>query len=218
MTSGMTTAADAAIADYLDDLRDATADLPRERRRELVRDIEAHIATARAELDDPWSEAEVRTLLDRLGSVEEIAAAEGAEPEAPPAESPDRTWREPAAIVLLLFGGFIAGFGWVAGVFLLWWSPKWSTFDKLLGTLVLPGGLVTSFLATSLFVGQSAISTSDDATCEGFATVGPTTTHVFRQLSDCGSGPSTAVIVLLVLGALTPLMTAAYLAVAARRA
>ena len=47
-----------------------------------------------------------------------------------------------AALVLLLIGGLIVPFvGWFAGVILLWSSAAWSTRQKLLGTLVFPGGL-----------------------------------------------------------------------------
>jgi hypothetical protein len=48
--------------------------------------------------------------------------------------------REVAAVVLLLIGGFIFLAGWVAGLVLLWGSPRWRWPDKLLGTLVWPFG------------------------------------------------------------------------------
>ena len=47
-------------------------------------------------------------------------------------------------ITLLLIGGFFAGIGWVLGAFLLWRSHSWTVRDKLIGTLLWPGGLVTS--------------------------------------------------------------------------
>jgi hypothetical protein len=50
--------------------------------------------------------------------------------------------KEWAAIILLLLRGFIVGLGWVAGLVLLWSSRAWSTRDKWVGTLVVPGGLV----------------------------------------------------------------------------
>ncbi len=46
-----------------------------------------------------------------------------------------------AAIILLLIGGFFFLVGWVVGAVLLWISPRWRFTDKLLGTLVWPGGL-----------------------------------------------------------------------------
>ena len=55
---------------------------------------------------------------------------------------------EIAAVLLLLLGGvfFLVGggfflVGWVVGCVLLWASPRWRWTDKLLGTLVWPGGL-----------------------------------------------------------------------------
>ncbi len=47
------------------------------------------------------------------------------------------------AAVLLLFGGIVFPvLGWLAGVVLLWASGRWTTAEKLLGTLVVPGGLL----------------------------------------------------------------------------
>jgi len=47
-----------------------------------------------------------------------------------------------AAIILLLCGGFFFLVGWVVGAVLLWISPRWRLADKLLGTVVWPGGLL----------------------------------------------------------------------------
>jgi hypothetical protein len=44
---------------------------------------------------------------------------------------------------LLLLGGFLFGVGWIAGLYGLWRSKVWSVGDKILGTLVWPGGLAT---------------------------------------------------------------------------
>ena len=38
----------------------------------------------------------------------------------------------------------MAGIGWLVGAWMLWWSKAWTTREKALGTLVFPGGLVTS--------------------------------------------------------------------------
>ena len=48
-----------------------------------------------------------------------------------------------AAIILLLFGGFVFGVGWLAGLILLWSSRNWNVKEKWLGTLVVPGGWAT---------------------------------------------------------------------------
>jgi len=49
--------------------------------------------------------------------------------------------RENVTIAWLLFGCLAFGVGWLVGVNLLWRSLTWSRSEKLLGTLVLPGGL-----------------------------------------------------------------------------
>ncbi|MFS8477807.1 MAG: hypothetical protein FWJ93_02315 [Micromonosporaceae bacterium] len=64
---------DALVDGYLSAVAQATADLPQSRREELLADLRAHIAQARAELDPP-TEAGVRTILERLGDPAAIAA------------------------------------------------------------------------------------------------------------------------------------------------
>jgi hypothetical protein len=80
-------------------------------------------------------------VLERLGEPAEIV--ESAIP--PGTEGAGRrgfqVW---AAIVLVLSGGFILpAIGWLIGVVLLWTSSAWTTREKLIGTLVIPGGLGT---------------------------------------------------------------------------
>jgi hypothetical protein len=127
-------------ADYLDRLRRAGRGLPPERLRELVADIEAHLSEA---IDPGASDAEALTVIDRLGEPEAIIAAEARRPDELPVRRGQREW---AAIVLLLLGGFIFGVGWFAGLILLWTSRFWTRREKWIGTLVIPGGLATSFV------------------------------------------------------------------------
>ena len=58
---------------------------------------------------------------------------------------PRRTWREPLAIFMLLFGGFVFYVGWIVGVALLLSSRVWRVKDKVLGVLIVPGGLLVPF-------------------------------------------------------------------------
>jgi uncharacterized membrane protein len=60
----MSSTADKLVEDYLKRLNAELRGLPRARRRELVEEISAHIAEARADLETE-DEAEIRTLLDR---------------------------------------------------------------------------------------------------------------------------------------------------------
>jgi hypothetical protein len=59
--------------------------------------------------------------------------------------APSRGLHEGAAVFLLLLGGFVFVVGWLAGAILLWTSRAWTTRDKLIGTLFIPGGLLTTF-------------------------------------------------------------------------
>ena len=165
------TAADRLVTDYLDRLDSELAGLPRIGRREVVDEIEAHIAEARAALA-PEDEVGVRNLLERLGDPAEIAA--DSQDRFGVRRTPTTTWREIGALILLPFGGLVLPvIGWFAGVILLWASDAWTTRDKLIGTLVLPGGLFGPFI---LFfaVGSSGGTTcaarpGESATCSGGA-------------------------------------------------
>jgi len=155
------TAADDAVDRYLDRLAQALKSVAPTRRDELVSEIIDHIVEARHELPDRDDETAVRNLLDRLGTPDEIAAAErepGDHPGPAPADGGDL--REKLAIVLLLVGGFFAGFGWLAGVVLLWLSPRWRDRDKLIGTLLIPGGLTTAFVLVAYVLGTSSMSSN----------------------------------------------------------
>jgi uncharacterized membrane protein len=126
------------VETYLNRLNAELADVPRGRRREIVDEIAEHIAEARADLPSPETEADVRTLLERLGDPADIAA-EARQRFGVSVARP--SWMEPTALVFLLVGGFFWGVGWLIGLVLLWLSAVWTTRDKVIGTLVVPGGL-----------------------------------------------------------------------------
>ena len=63
-----------------------------------------------------------------------------------PTPSGARRWHragglEVAAVILLVISGAAYLVGWFVGVGLLWASPRWRWTDKLVGTLIWPGGL-----------------------------------------------------------------------------
>ena len=131
------------IGAYLDRLEHELSDLPYSARREVLDEISAHIADMRVDLSAD-SEAEIRTLLDRVGDPSEIAA-----------EARDRfdvqhhrrSRLDVAAVVFLSIGSLVLPIvGWFVGVVLLWISEAWNTRDKVLGTLFVPGGLGTALL------------------------------------------------------------------------
>lgn len=61
--------------------------------------------------------------------------------------------REVAALLLLPFGGFLYLVGWLVGVAFLWTSDRWTSTEKLLGTLVLPFGYLPVLMLGS-FAGR----------------------------------------------------------------
>jgi hypothetical protein len=185
-------------ADYLRDLEREARRLPRDERRELVEEIRAHLAEA---IDPMMTDAEALTVLDRLGEPRDIVEAER------PDEGDRRDRRgthEWAAIILLLFGGFAFGVGWLAGLILLWSSRAWNTRDKLIGTLVVPGGLAAGFFASVFVIGVSG------QTCSGSG-AGPQ--HCTGGTSMAGEIALIALFAVLVLG---PIFTSVYLARRAR--
>jgi len=181
-------------SEYLDRLRKQAKCLSRARRRELLSEIEDHLARA---ISADGTEAQARTALDRLGEPEEIIAAEQ------PPEPDPRGTREWAAVFLLLLGFFVGALGWIVGVILLWSSRAWDTRDKLIGTFILPGGLVPvfAFLIIGFGYGESCTSTGNGQ-------------------KHCTGGPGTIVGILeaalLILLLLAPIATSIYLARRAR--
>jgi hypothetical protein len=189
--------------EYLRRLERAARTLPGERRRELVSEIESHLAEA---IGPDATDIQALDVIERLGPPGEIVEAEL------PARPADdgRTWREWTAVVLLPLGGFLLGVGWIAGVIFLWSSPRWTTRDKWIGTLVIPGGIATgvvAFLALAMASGSKCVSTAYSPGATDL------TTH-------CSPGPGTGVDVLLILMlavlVIAPIVAAVYLARRAR--
>jgi hypothetical protein len=196
---------DRIVDDYLRRLNAALKDLPKDRREELVEEIREHIEVGRAELGSE-TEAELRSLLDRIGDPSDIAA-----------DSADRLGVRPvrvglmeiAAVVLLPIGGVVVPFvGWVVGVILLWASKAWDLRDKLIGTFLLPGGLL---LPAYLLLGVG--STESCATIPGPAggTSGDEVTTCIQ------GGPAAWAIAAIVILVVAPIASAAYLAIRLHR-
>lgn len=214
----MMTATDARVVAYMRRLEAAATSLPPERRAELVDQIGDHIATRLAKLcDSGTGEDPVDLTLARLGEPEEIVAAAGDDPRAREPELVDqrqprrgRGWVEPAALVLLLLGGFVGGVGWIAGVVLLWMSSRWTVGEKLLGTLVWPGGLAAPVLFGALIASGTSTVCTSEAT--------PVGTTPGGSVPECGASSGDPLgIALFVLALLAPLVVAAVLGVRAAR-
>jgi hypothetical protein len=127
----MTTKADSLVDRYLKDLEAELADLPANRRRELLDEVGEHIVAARATLDTE-TEAGVRTVLERLGDPADIAAEARERFGVPVPVARQASPRLEAIALVLLVIPFL---GWVVGVVLIWVSRLWTTRDKLIGTL-----------------------------------------------------------------------------------
>jgi uncharacterized membrane protein len=197
--------------DYLKRLKKAAANLPRARRNELFGEIESHLNEA---IPAGASEAEALNVLERLGEPAEIVAEAGAG-QAPVARAGLNEW---LAIPLLLIGGFILIVGWFVGVVLLWTSRIWTVRDKLIGTLVVPGGL-----ATGVFLMTFAAASTGGESCVSSTTktVGPHGAKIVDTANQCtssGGGINYLVLVLLILLVVLPILTAIYLGRRATRA
>lgn len=158
-------------SDYLRRLRDAARGLSEADRRELLMEIEAHLAEATTAATP---DVEVLAVLERLGTPQEIVQAQAADaPDTPPRPGV----REWLAIALLLIGGVAFGVGWVVGVVLLWGSRVWSAREKWLATLVIPGGVAipTLLLLIATRTGATARDCTSHLTTASGATaaIGP---------------------------------------------
>jgi hypothetical protein len=183
---------DQLAADYLKRLRRAARTMPRARRRELLDEIGAHIAEARAAGTVP-----LQRVLDELGDPKDIAAT---------GSTGGRLGvREVAAVVLLLLGGFIFLAGWVVGLILLWASPRWRWPDKLLGTLVWPFGYAG--VLYGLLAGAFTNAANND---------GPFCGYGCTSTSQGGGMPTWLEVLILVAAFVPPIAVAIWLVLRAR--
>jgi uncharacterized membrane protein len=214
------TTLDKLVERYLKHLEVELDDHPRDRRSEIVDEIEGHIAEARAGLDHE-TEADVRNILEGLGDPADIAsdARERFEvkPQAPGARYKPG-WMEVGALVMLLIGGLVVPVvGWLVGVVLLWVSNAWNVRDKIIGTVFVPGGLGLSvFLLYSVEsgggIGLGTDCQVDPATGREFNCINQT-----DHVAGSTGGADILAIVLLVAIVATPFITTAYLTYRLRR-
>ena len=239
---------DQILADYLSRLRDAASVLPADRGNELIEEITAHIAEARAEGPSAVGDASaVRNILERLGDPADIVRTAAEPPfdaisaSHPASGIPESGYADagyPAgakedggrrggragaleitAVIFLLIGGVVIPFvGWVVGVILLWASPRWRGSEKLLGTLVWPGGLLAPVLLL-LGAGTAAVIPSAATSCSGgYTETGVSLTgrhfvrHVAGSCTATGGPPAwlaiSLAVILLIVAIAGPIFTA----------
>lgn len=172
------------VTEYLSALRRQAASLPESRRTELIEEIGAHIEGSLPEIP---SEAQIRNILDRLGTPEEIVDAELDDPQAlsePSAQpgSPMGPWtasgatqRAPLAtgdivgLTLLLLGGAVAlPVGYLIGTALVGASRRWSVLARVV-LVALP--CVVALVATALLAVEGMWDSPADLVSDPFETL-----------------------------------------------
>lgn len=102
--------------------------------------------------------------------------------------------------------------GWLIGLILLWSSRLWTTRDKLIGTLIVPGGIATAVWMVLVLTGTGASAQR----CSRFATQvgGVIRSRDVRCTSSAAPSitPTVWQIALIVFFVLGPIVSAVYLA------
>jgi len=159
--------AQAVVDSYMRDLKRELRALPRDRRKEILEDIEGHIDQSLGR-NGSAGEADARTVIDQLGDPSDIAA-----------EARERFGIQPSRFgALEIWALILLPFFWIVGVVLLWSSNAWTRKEKLIGTLVPPGGLWLFWMMFAL-----AVTSSDPC---GGSTINPRTGQVINQ--TCSGG------------------------------
>ena len=130
--------------DYLRRLDQVSWPLPGPERAELLAEIRGHLE---AGLTPGSTDADVRNLLDELGTPEDIVAAAQASPDGAPVTAmptpapqvPASPWGavEIIAVVALTLGAFVVPIiGPIVGIVLVWGSTHWTSREKTVATIL----------------------------------------------------------------------------------
>lgn len=240
----MTTNDDELVTRYLGRLSAAASALPADSRPELIDEITAHIAEARrAGPASSGGSSSVRNILERLGDPADIVRAAADHHASYPAgdttttselpglfagpvpggQSSGSGYAAPArlggleicAVIFLLIGGIVIPvIGWLVGVALLWVSPRWSRSDKLIGTLVWPGGLLAPVVLLAMAGLAAGVPTSVCTSSASSASSASVASSAGTLASSCTSSSTptwliaTIAVVLLALAVGGPIFTA----------
>jgi len=207
---------DRIVAGYLAQLELELGGLPGARRQEILDEIREHIEEARGRIPNE-SDSDVLNVLDRLGEPAEVASA----------ARPDSAASLPMSVAhgsiwtsgwLDIAAAVLTPVVWPVGVILLWMSSAWSVRDKLIGTLVPPGGYIGVFFGLPLFFligntgGSTCMSGTDAAgnpyhSCTGF----------MAQPAIVQFAVEALLLIAVVIWVLSPVFTGIYLAIQLRR-
>jgi uncharacterized membrane protein len=156
----MTTAArHPLVEDYLARLRAEADRLPADQARDLVADIDEHLDAA---LSRDAGEAEVRNVLERLGTPSELVTEAGGAPLLPTGAS--RFFASPTGAIICLLAAEILSpllpisvTLWIIGLVMMARATVWTAREKCLGFVGLGSGLPAAliFLAASLMSARS---------------------------------------------------------------
>jgi len=173
---------DPLVEDYLRRLDAAAYPLGDDRRGELMAGIREHIDAA-IDSGEVHDEASTRVLLDRLGDPAEIVAAArdedvGADTSYPQPGVAPVAYRRPGigleitAALFLTVGSVLFVVGWLVGVVLAWSSRRWTVGEKLLATLVFPGGPAFAIFLAGTVTGTVSCSSSSETDGLGGPAIG----------------------------------------------
>lgn len=150
------------VRSYLADLEVRLAHLPGEQSEEILFGVREHIAEAMDRGGQSTAE-----ILAGLGSPDDIAAGVAA-PDVPAqqgkAQTPVRTPLLESSLwvalttILLAFGGFLYIVGWFVGLAGLWMGTRWKIWEKIMGTVLFPGGVLGSIYIATLPVRSTLTS------------------------------------------------------------
>lgn len=121
------------IERYLSEVDEALGDLPPARRREILDDLRAHIRDALAAITDP-NEAAVRSILDRLGTPDQLARKARERIGIVDSLPEPETARRPGIFETIAV--VATAIIWPIGLVLVWISDRWRTRDKVIAAAV----------------------------------------------------------------------------------
>ncbi len=159
------------VRSYLAALEARLAHLPTDQSAEIMFGVREHIAEALERGGKSLSE-----VLASLGRPDDVLAGlPGSDTTALPAMQqpvPQQQPRPPyqsstfwlvATAILLPFGIFLAGVGYLFGLAGLWMGTRWKLWEKIAGTLLFPGGVLGAMYLSLLPVWNTPVDTRSGA-------------------------------------------------------